>query len=90
MNYLPEVVQVVPRQDYTVLVHFSDGKIVEYDVSPMLDKEVFSALKDKHVFVYACTIMNDTLAWDIEGNRNKEKCIDIAPETLYALPAVNE
>lgn len=33
----------------------------------------------------SCTIQNDTLAWDIAGNRNTSKCIDIDPDTLYAL-----
>lgn len=84
----PEVIKVEPNMDYTVLVHFSDGKVVKYDVEPMLNREVFKPLKDKHLFVYACTIMNDTLAWDISGEKDEYDCIDIAPETLYALPAI--
>lgn len=90
MNYCPEVVQVKPNLDYTVLVYFSDGKVVKYNVEPMLSKEVFSPLKDKHLFIYACTIINNTLAWDISGNRDEMDCIDIAPETLYALDAISE
>lgn len=90
MNYCPEVVQVKPNPDYTVIVYFSDGKVVKYDVEPLLTKEVFSPLKDKHIFMYACTIMNDTLAWDISGERDETNCIDIAPETLYALPAIDD
>jgi hypothetical protein len=34
--------------------------------------------------------MNDTLAWDIVGNRDASKCIDIDPETLYELENVKE
>jgi hypothetical protein len=34
--------------------------------------------------------MNNTLAWDIEGNRDISKCIDIDPETLYELENVEE
>lgn len=34
--------------------------------------------------------MNDTLAWDISENRDNTTCIDIAPDTLYALEAVKE
>ncbi|MBD5465986.1 MAG: DUF4160 domain-containing protein [Lachnospiraceae bacterium] len=26
------------------------------------------------------------LAWDVAGNRNESKCIDIDPDTLYNLP----
>ncbi len=29
--------------------------------------------------------MNDTLTWDIGGNRDNTKCLDIDPDTLYDL-----
>ncbi len=86
----PEIVQVIPNENYTVTVYFEDGKIVLYDVSPLLEKEIFQPLTDKNTFLNACTIINDTLAWDLEGNRDASKCIDIDPETLYALQAIEE
>ena len=86
----PEVVQVIPRKDYTVYVYFEDGKIVCYDMKNMLDIEVFKPLRDISVFIDTCTIMNDTLAWDIGGNRDACKCIDIDPDTLYELPYCKE
>lgn len=82
---LPKVVQVIPQSDYKVLVYFEDGKIVCFDASKLLDKKVFEPLRDEKVFMGSCTIMNDTLAWDIAGNRDKTKCVDIDPDTLYAL-----
>lgn len=90
MEYFPEIVQVIPHKDYTVSVYFSDGKLVLYDVKPFLDKEIFLQLKDIHIFMDTCTILNDTLAWDIAGGRNEEECIDIDPDTLYALPESEE
>ncbi len=90
MNYFPEIVQVVPHNDYTVSVYFSDGKIVLYNVKPLLGKEVFSKIKDINIFMKRCTILNDTLAWDIAGNRNENECIDIDPNTLYSLPESEE
>ena len=27
--------------------------------------------------------MNGTLAWDISGDRDTTKCIDICPDTIY-------
>ena len=42
--------------------------------------------KDINIFMESCTILNDTLAWDIVGDRNESKCIDIDPDTLYNLP----
>ena len=89
-TYFPEVVQVVPFPDHTVSVYFSDGKIVSYDVRPLLDKVVFRALRDKDIFIKRCSIMNDTLAWNITCNGDPAACIDIGPETLYALDAIED
>ena len=86
MDYFPEVVQVIPHEDFTVSVYFSDGKIVLYDIKPYLHTEVFSKVSDVNIFMGTCTILNDTLAWDIAGNRDESKCIDIDPDTLYSLP----
>ena len=90
MDYFPEVVQVVPNKDYTVTVYFHDGKIVLYDALDMLEKPVFQPLKDINLFVETCTILNDTLAWDIQGNGDESMCLDIDPDTLYKLPAIEE
>ena len=86
----PKIVQVVPTEEYTVYVYFEDGKIVCYDVKPLLEKEAFGVLREIAFFMNACTIMNDTLAWDVSGNRDNTKCIDIDPDTLYELKAVKE
>ena len=86
----PKVVQVIPMKEYSVFVYFEDGKMVCYDMKNMLDKEVFKPLKDVSIFVDACTVMNDTLAWDISGNRDASRCIDIDPDTLYELPYCEE
>ena len=86
----PKIVQVVPTEEYTVYVYFEDGKIVCYDVKPLLDKEIFAALREIEYFIETCTIMNDTLAWDVSGNRDNTACIDIDPDTLYMLEAVKE
>lgn len=86
----PKIVQVIPTEEYTVYVYFEDGKIVCYDVKPLLEKEIFAALKEITFFMDTCTIMNDTLAWDVSGNRDNSMCIDIDPDTLYELEAVKE
>ena len=86
----PKVVQVIPMKDYSVYVYFEDGKIVCYDMSPMIEKEAFRQLKDINVFMDTFTVMNDTLAWDIGKNRDNTVCLDIDPDTLYELPLVKE
>ena len=86
----PKIVQVVPTEEHTVYVYFGDGKIVCYDVKPLLEKEVFAVLREIDFFIKSCTIMNDTLGWDVSGNRDSSNCIDIDPDTLYMLEAVKE
>ena len=86
----PKVVQVISMENYSVYVYFEDGKIVCYDMTQMIEKEVFRPLKDITVFKEACTVMNETLAWDIGENRDNTKCLDIDPDTLYDLPIAVE
>ena len=82
--------QGIPKKDYSVYVYFEDGKIVCYDMNRMLEKEAFQPLKDINVFMDTCTVLNDTLAWDICKNRDNTTCLDIDPDTLYELPHVKE
>lgn len=89
-EYYPNVVQVVPMDDYIVHVYFDDGKIVEYDASGLLDGEVFKPLRDPKAFKELCTVINGTLAWDVGGGRDPYKCVDIDPITLYELPMAND
>ncbi len=86
----PKVVQVIPNNNFTVYVYFEDGKIVLYDASSLIKKGIFTVLQDKNIFINTCTVLNDTLAWDLEGNRDNSACLDIDPDTLYDLPNVEE
>ncbi len=86
----PKVVQVIPMKNYSVYVYFEDGKIVRYDMSHMIEKDVFRPLKNMDIFMNTCTVLNDTLAWDIGMNRDNTTCLDIDPDTLYALPFAEE
>ena len=51
---------------------------------------MFRALRDDNIFMNRCKIMNDTLAWDIDGNDDPTTCIDIDPDTLYALEPISD
>lgn len=85
------VIQVIPYEDYSVYVYFEDGKIVCYNAKPLLEKKGFAPLKDQNFFMNACTILNDTLAWDVSGHRDASTCIDIDPDMLYSLdPAIEK
>ena len=59
-------------------------------MKPKLEEGVFKALEDIEVFMERCTIMNDTLAWDIDGTNDAASCIDIDPDLLYSLEHVEE
>ena len=90
MDYTPDIVQVIPHRDYTVSVYFCDGKIVSYDARPKLDHGIFQELNDLSIFIDRCKIMNNTLAWDISGDNDTTKCIDIDPDYLYSLDYIEE
>lgn len=90
VNYVPDIVQVVPHPDYTGSVYFVDVKIVVYDIKPKLGRGVFQTLQNRDVFLNKCKIMNNTLAWDVSGNNDTAGCIDIDLDTLYALEHVTD
>ena len=48
-----------------------------------IGKGVFKPLESIDFFIERCTVMNDTLAWDVTGTFDPRECIDIAPETIY-------
>ena len=47
----PKIVQVVPTEEHMVYVYFEDGKIVCYDITPLLDKEAFAVLMEVEYFI---------------------------------------
>ena len=44
---------------------------------------------DLSFFMERCTILNGTLVWDLSGTRVKTDCIDIDPDMLYQLEAID-
>lgn len=82
---LHTVVQVKPTRDFKVYVYFDDGKIKLFDMRSLLGKGVFKQISDVDAFLEKCTVLNHTLAWDVGGNFDENKCIDIDPETIYSI-----
>ena len=78
-----KVVQVVPTDDFKVYIYFADGKIKIFDASELITKGVFTKIQDINIFKNTCTVLNDTLAWDIAGNFDASACLDLDPEELY-------
>lgn len=78
-----EVVQVLPKENYDIFVYFVDGKIKKYNISHLLGKGVFACLCNQDFYKNNCTVLNNTLAWTLDGKYNKYNCIDIDPYTIY-------
>ena len=84
MEYFPEVVQVVAGDGFVVFAYFSDGTVRRFDVKPLIEEGgVFSRLADEAFFTGGLTVMNGTVAWDVAGNRDESRCIDLDPFVVY-------
>ena len=70
----PRVKKVIPSDNYTLKLFFTNGEIKLYDVSPLLGHGVFAKLQDVNIFKQA-RITHGTVEWPEE--------IDICPDTLY-------
>jgi hypothetical protein len=66
MEYMPEVVQVIPTEEFKVYVYFDDGSIHLYDASELVTKGIFKPLSDIKVFKETCTVLNGTLSWSLD------------------------
>jgi len=71
----PRVKSVVPKEDYTLLLSFSNGERRLFDAKPLLSYPVFKALRDPGFFRLVQTAYG-SIAWPND--------IDYCPDTLYA------
>ncbi len=78
-----EVIQVIPQDNYKIIVYFVDGAVKKYDVSHLVGEGVFECLKDMSFYKNNCTVLNGTLAWTLDGTYDKSNCIDIDPYVIY-------
>lgn len=84
MEMIPKVVQAVAGEGYSVYAYFSDGAVRMFDASDLVNKGgVFEPLQDAEFFRERLTVMNDTVAWDIAGNRDVRACVDVDPYVIY-------
>lgn len=92
MDYWPDIVQVIPTEDYEIYLYFDDGTIRLFDASNIFEWEgQFKLLKDKKIFMETCTVINNTLAWTLDRTYSEETCLDVDPLLLYnTCPIVEE
>ena len=90
-NFWPSVVQVVPTDNHEVYAYFNDGSIRLFDLKPLLKSgTVFEPLQDLATFKEKLTVINGTVAWDMGGNRDPKKCVDIDEFSLFSQDPVEE
>ena len=83
-HFWPKVLQALPTDNFEVYAYLNDGSVRLYDVKPLLKKNsVFEPLMNIQIFKNSLTVINDTIAWDMGGNRDPYKCIDIDPFTIF-------
>mgnify|MGYP006280010791 FL=1 len=70
----PRVIKVTPEENHCLLLEFSNGERREFDVSPYLDKGIFTQLKEKSYFRQVRVSMG-TIEWP-QGQ-------DFCPDTLF-------
>lgn len=84
MDYIPIVVQALAGDNHTVYVYFTDGAVRLLDAKPLIQRGgVFAPLRDDSFFRERLTVLNDTVAWDIAGNRDPSACVDLDPCQIY-------
>lgn len=70
----PRVADVIPSNDYTLRLLFTNGERRIYDCSALLKFGVFRELQDRNYFSHA-RVVDGTVAWPHDQ--------DICPDTLY-------
>lgn len=84
MEYMPKVLQAVAGENFTIYLYFSDGSVRLYDAKPILERGgVFEPVQDENFFREHLTVLNDTAAWDVNGDFDPCSCIDLDPIELY-------
>ncbi|MCD8148091.1 MAG: DUF2442 domain-containing protein [Clostridiales bacterium] len=87
--FSPEIFQAVAGNNYVVYAYLNDGSVRVLDMKPMIKKGgVFQILEDPKIFRETLTVMNQSVAWDLSGNRDEENCIDVDPFCVYECPMV--
>ena len=70
----PQIVHLTPQSNHRLLLEFDNGETRLFDLTPLLDKGVFGALRDSPEFAQA-RVVDGSVEWPGE--------IDLSYDTLY-------
>jgi hypothetical protein len=73
----PRVVAVVPNNDYSLTLTFTNGEVRRYDMKPWLDRGVFRELQN--IGYFRCVRIDQNGFGTVEWPHEQ----DICPDTLY-------
>lgn len=91
VHFWPKVLQVMPTNNYSVYAYFNDGSVRLVDIKPLIQPDtVFESLQDIDFFKSRLSVINDTVAWDMTGDRDASKCIDLDPFVIFEQAAVDD
>ena len=81
-----EICMVKPVRGREVDCCFTTGHVRRFNMARLLKSNcgsVFRPLRNRKTFLSTLTVINGTLAFDVAGNHNEYKCVDIDPETIF-------
>ena len=70
----PRITYVEPKENYKLILKFTDNSTREFDMKPYLNFPAFEELQEQAVFKNA-TVFLGTVQWNDE--------IDMSPDTLF-------
>lgn len=86
MEYMPKVLQAVAGENFTIYLYFSDGSVRLYDAKPILERGgVFEPMRDENFFREHLTVLNDTAAWDVNGDLTRAAASTSTPSNYMSL-----
>ena len=91
LDFFPEVFQAVAGRNFTVYAYMNDGQVRLYDMKPIIKRGgVFKVLENENTFREKLTVLNNSIAWDLSGDRDESRCIDIDPFQVFQSPVVSD
>ena len=83
-----QIVQVTPRDDFTLVLRFDNGELRRLDVRPYLQPgTVFAPFREWNHFRRVYLDENHCVAWDIDPNVDSSRVwsnkVDLCPDSCY-------